>query len=231
MFDSSDDRTERKEDEDEDDEEGEDVEKPAPVDLEDDDIKNPGEIGDLVGALGLKFFPDLDRLDNQDICPSLKNFDLGDPAGTLDIPFLKTLEERNENEEHAHANGGVDGNDGHDTGNGMAFGYDDGAGIGGDDDMTMAFGEGGEAWANETIGDAADRFMGPTKKPMGMGGSDSQAEFDNSMSRDFTVGFGTGHEDILAYFDDALRKNWAGPEHWKIRRIKGLSLYTLLDYH
>jgi condensin complex subunit 2 len=28
------------------------------------------------------------------------------------------------------------------------------------------------------------------------------------------------HENILNYFDTALHKNWAGPEHWKIARIK-----------
>ena len=28
------------------------------------------------------------------------------------------------------------------------------------------------------------------------------------------------HEDILSYFDTALQKNWAGPEHWRIRKIK-----------
>ena len=29
-----------------------------------------------------------------------------------------------------------------------------------------------------------------------------------------------GHEDVLSYFDQALHKNWAGPEHWRIRKIK-----------
>jgi condensin complex subunit 2 len=29
-----------------------------------------------------------------------------------------------------------------------------------------------------------------------------------------------GHEDVLSYFDQALQKNWAGPEHWRIRKIK-----------
>ena len=32
-----------------------------------------------------------------------------------------------------------------------------------------------------------------------------------------------GHEDILSYFDNALRKTWAGPEHWRIRRIKDIN--------
>lgn len=28
--------------------------------------------------------------------------------------------------------------------------------------------------------------------------------------------------DIMAYFDETLRKNWAGPEHWRVQRIKNL---------
>ncbi|KAF9963424.1 hypothetical protein BGZ65_003489 [Modicella reniformis] len=28
-----------------------------------------------------------------------------------------------------------------------------------------------------------------------------------------------GHSDIYSYFDSALMRNWAGPEHWKLRRI------------
>lgn len=28
--------------------------------------------------------------------------------------------------------------------------------------------------------------------------------------------------DIMAYFDQSLKSNWAGPEHWKVKRVKGL---------
>ncbi|KAF5132109.1 hypothetical protein DV495_001611 [Geotrichum candidum] len=28
--------------------------------------------------------------------------------------------------------------------------------------------------------------------------------------------------DIMTYFDETLRKNWAGPEHWRVQRIKNL---------
>jgi condensin complex subunit 2 len=61
-----------------------------------------GEI-DIAG-LTSKFFPDLDKLDEQDICPSLKSFDLGDAAGSLDIPFLKAPEDwrdKPQNEENS----------------------------------------------------------------------------------------------------------------------------------
>jgi condensin complex subunit 2 len=32
-----------------------------------------------------------------------------------------------------------------------------------------------------------------------------------------------GHDDILSYFDEALQKNWAGPEHWRIKKIKDVN--------
>jgi condensin complex subunit 2 len=40
-------------------------------------------------ALGLKFLPDLSLLDTQDVCPSLKKFELGNGDASLDLPFLK----------------------------------------------------------------------------------------------------------------------------------------------
>ena len=32
-----------------------------------------------------------------------------------------------------------------------------------------------------------------------------------------------GHQEMLSYFDNALQKNWAGPEHWRIRRMKDIT--------
>lgn len=34
---------------------------------------------------------------------------------------------------------------------------------------------------------------------------------------------GAQEGDIMAYFDETLRKNWAGPEHWKVQKIKGIT--------
>jgi condensin complex subunit 2 len=109
----------------------------------------------------------------------------------------------------------------------MVFGFDAGFGIAdGDDDGNgdiMGFGEGGEAWANETIADAAQRFMSPAKRPLlGLGG---EADGLGADGKDYMVGFGGGAEDILSYFDETLKKNWAGPEHWRIRKLKGSQLH------
>jgi len=191
-----------------------------------------------VGALGLKFFPNLDKLEEQDICPSLKNFDLGDPTGSMDIPFLKAPEDwRQEKDkpEDSHAAGDV---------SGIYLDDDNPAGFDDDDDGLLGnfdipadtgFGEGGEAWARDAAIDTRMRVHDAGLDNDGMGGGDGEdgdgmgagafdpetGEYVISMDRlGKTQG---GHDDILSYFDEALQKNWAGPEHWRIRKIKDVN--------
>ncbi|KAH6660082.1 condensin complex subunit 2/barren [Truncatella angustata] len=175
-----------------------------------------------IGALGAKFFPDLGILETQDVCPSLKTFDLGDPSGSLDIPFLRAPED--------WQNQGKDGDESHTTGDksGMfidddnPLGFDDMTNMGGFDVVDAAFGEGGEAWAREA---ALEPQMRPynVANEDGIGGDGSAIDDENG---DYIVRMAHGkdtdkmHEDILGYFDQALQKNWAGPEHWRIRKIK-----------
>lgn len=180
---------------------------------------------DITG-LAAKYFPDLSRLDEQDVCPSMKTFDLGDANGSMDLPFLKAPDDwkqdsNNDQDEQAGNRSGVFLDEDN------ALGFDD------DDDGNMAgfdlppetgFGEGGEAWANELARDPQARVH-----TIGAGdGSDNGAEGDdgaiNTEERQYAVSMmhagGEGQENILSYFDEALNKNWAGPEHWRIRRIK-----------
>lgn len=49
----------------------------------------------------------------------------------------------------------------------------------------------------------------------------------NTGGNSLQVGFGSGTNgnngvDIMAYFDESLKSNWAGPEHWKIKKVKML---------
>ncbi|KAK7941060.1 Condensin complex subunit 2 [Apiospora aurea] len=178
-----------------------------------------------IGALGAKFFPDLGILDAQDVCPSLKNFDLGDPSGSLDIPFLRAAEDWKDQE-----NDDDDELEGAGNKSGMfidddnPMGFDDMTAMGGFD---VAFGEGGEAWAREA---ALDPQMRPYSVPLedGMEGGDGVDGIDNE-NGEYVISMNhskTGekvHEDLLSYFDQALQKNWAGPEHWRIRKIKDAS--------
>ncbi|KAL3417858.1 barren protein [Phlyctema vagabunda] len=184
-----------------------------------------------IGALGSKFFPRLERLEEQDICPSLKNFDLSDPTGSMDIPFLKAPEDWREDKDKAEddAHGGL--------GNKTGIFLDDDNPVGFDDDddgllgnfdlpADTGFGEGGEAWARDAAIEPRLRVHDAGYDNDGMGGEDGDAAggFD-PVSGDYAVTMENGksmggHDDILSYFDEALQKNWAGPEHWRIRKIK-----------
>lgn len=204
-----------------------------PIDEEEEDV----EID--IGALGARFFPNLDILEEQDVCPSLKNFDLGDPSGSMDIPFLKAPEdwrqEKDKPEEEDHH---------HTVGDKSGFFLDDEnpAGFDDDDDGLLGnfdipadagFGEGGEAWARDAA--IETRMRVHSIENDGMGGMDGD-DGDGAEAGAFDPETGEyvvslehgaktqgGHDDILSYFDEALQKNWAGPEHWRIRKIKDVN--------
>lgn len=171
-----------------------------------------------IAPLASKFFPDLDLLSQQDICPSLKDFELGDPNGSLDIPFLKAHEDWKNEKSNA---GGANDPSGIMLDDDNAVGFDDddaslaGFDLGGD----AGFGDGGEVWAREAA-------LEPTLRThrLDQDGDESNKGEGESFNEDFyAISLShqpANHENILSYFDNALQKNWAGPEHWKIRRIK-----------
>ncbi|KAF2968743.1 hypothetical protein GQX73_g4840 [Xylaria multiplex] len=151
-----------------------------------------------ISALGFKFFPDLSRLDEQDIC--------GDE------------------DEDEDGLGGAGNKSGMFIDEDNPVGFDDMTAMGGFDVAEVAFGEGGEAWAREAA-------LEPQTRPYniglddGMAGGEGVEGFDDEnadyvVSMNHTKNGDKAHEDILSYFDQALQKNWAGPEHWRIRKIK-----------
>ena len=187
-------------------------------------------------ALRSAFFPDLDKLDEQDICPSLKNFDLGDPAASLNIPFLKAQEDwQQEREDSEHEGPRQNAGLGDQTGiyvdehNAAGFDDDDGALAGFDLAADAGFGEGGEAWARDAAigpqlriddGNYGGNDANTTSDGVGVGVGDFDPDGNT-----YVVSLNHGkqernHEDILSYFDGSLQKNWAGPEHWRIKRLK-----------
>ncbi|ROT36831.1 barren [Sodiomyces alkalinus F11] len=183
-----------------------------------------------LGALGARFFPHLGRLDELDICPSLKTFELGNASGSLDIPFLKAPEDWRDQDPDNHT--APDLNLGDKSGmfidgdNAAGFDDDDDDGIGlGAFDMgaaDVAFGEGGEAWAKEAALEPQMRVYNAVDG--GGEGGDALGQ----ATGDYMVSMAHGknnnpdklHEDILGYFDQALQKNWTSAEHWRIRKIK-----------
>ncbi len=205
------------------------------VDTNDENPSTQAQTKDIdIRTLGAKFFSDLARLDEQDICPSLKNFDLGDPAGSLDIPFLKSPEDWRQESNSPVKGGGLGDQTGIFLDGDNVAGFEDDDGILGGFDMggDAGFGEGGEAWAKNAAIEPETHFRdvgfeeggndeGEAGDGMGVGDFDPESnQYTVSLHHQKREG---GHEDILSYFDNALQKNWAGPEHWRIRRIKDIN--------
>jgi len=194
-----------------------------------------------IDALASKFFPDLSILDSQDICPSMKSFALGDPSSDLTIPFLKPPEDWRDANKDKPPILSPEINLGDQTGifldgtNAAGFDDDDDDGgvLGGFDlPPHTGFGEGGEAWAKEAALEPMLRASRTDDDGLGSDGAQdgiAVGDFDPANPQGDAYGVslnhrdGNDHENILAYFDNALksqRAGWAGHEHWRIRKIK-----------
>lgn len=186
-----------------------------------------------ISTLATRFFPDLTRLDTQSICPSLQTFELGDGHGTLDLPFLKAADDWRKSHEDTHHD-----SDNDDARSGIVL--DDDNALGFDDDVagfdlpaSTGFGEGGEAWAKEAhiapqmrVGVVA---LGSEGEGDALPGAEGEGEVGTFSAHGAASAYGVTlthrpgadeHDNILSYFDAAMAKNWAGPEHWKIAKIK-----------
>ena len=182
-----------------------------------------------INSLGAKFFPDLAKLDEQDISPSLKDLDLGDPTGSMVLPLLKAPEDWRQEKDSP-----VKGNLGDQTGvfldgdNVAEFEDDDGVLGGFEFGGDAGFGEGGDAWVKHAAIEPQTYIQGTTfDKGITVRGEEEVGDLDPNDNQ-YAVSLhhkqrSAGHEDILSYFDNALQKNWAGPEHWRIRRIKDMN--------
>lgn len=174
-----------------------------------------------IDALGLRFFPNLDKLDEQDICPSLKTFEVEGASDNMNIPFLKAAEDWKKDHE-ANAMPTPPPEDGMPAWNDD----DDGEGLGGFDVAAdVGFGEGGEAWAKDAAIHTQHRPFNTAFDAEGdeTGDGDVGGYDPDSAQYGVTLAQSDQQDNILAYFDQALSKNWAGPEHWRIRKIKDAS--------
>jgi condensin complex subunit 2 len=167
-------------------------------------------------ALGAKFFPNLSIIDEQDICPSLKTFELGGADGSLELPFLKAPEDWRQD---THQDSGSP------AGDAGLGGFDDDDDILGGLDMVndVGFGDGGEAWAKDAALDPQMRVHAVNSIEGTNDSDDLDADgegLEPGAKYAFSIARGDEQQNILDYFDKALQKNWAGPEHWKIRRVK-----------
>lgn len=218
VFDSSDDVQQT---------EGEPVEEP-PNEHADDRTRLDEDQAVDVTSLGIKFLPDLSLLDELDVCPSLKTFELGGGDEPLDIPFLKAPEDWRK-EQAATKNSPE--NDPPPVDFGVLSGFDDdegGINDAFDAAADVGFGEGGEAWAKDA---AISTFARPANAEQV---NEDELDPENGVRTvDAFKTDGTRYGvsldqrpqneqeiNVLNYFDEALRKNWAGPEHWRINKVK-----------
>jgi condensin complex subunit 2 len=202
-------------------------ETPAPERLgqeedEEEETDEPSEDAIIdISGLAARYFPDLSRVDDQDICPSMKAFELGDASASTDLPFLKAVEDdeaskQDEDDEAANQSGMfLDGDNAPDFG-------DDGD-VGFDLPPETGFGEGGELWANQIALEPQARVHNIEEAEgdeEGGEAGDGEPSADDPYALTHNQKPGQEQENILSYFDEALKKNWAGPEHWRIRRVK-----------
>ncbi|SCZ97822.1 BZ3500_MvSof-1268-A1-R1_Chr3-3g06394 [Microbotryum saponariae] len=209
VFDAGDARLDKADDDDDDDE-----------DDEDDVLENEDIECDLT-RLTTRCFPDgLDTLEDMVLCPSLASFRFS-PDANLDLGILQNPD--NDDEELAQLTqraalpgGRTGGDNAHDNElNGQDYGFDDQREFGGSNDND----DGGADGAVDFFADepGAGRPFDPSRddSPGFMGGGQDGDGGELVMSME--NGSGDGH--LFDLLDAGLSKNWAGPEHWKMRRL------------
>lgn len=182
-----------------------------------------------MGSSFAEFIPDLASLASRNISVTLADFKFtADPSQAFDMAFLA------DREDDELLGGGDEDDDGFAPGpstggpvtdffgdDNDALAFDDGGG-GGDDGM--GFGDGG-ADDMDIDGDDEGVFGGSGGPMAGARGPTVLAPFDPSRQHAggdglvmAMVGDKEGGSMMLDYFDQGF-KNWAGPEHWKLRRV------------
>lgn len=142
------------------------------------------------------FFSDITNLDSLSICPSLGILQNSLEELSSTSKFIKDIETiRIEEDEGAFAGDIVD----YDNG-------DDGLDIGIEDyqDSVLEFGVPNFGDWSSSVEQEGEAGLSPPAPGQSL--ATSKVSYETN---------------IMAYFDETLRKNWIGPEHWKVQRIKG----------
>ncbi|KAG0208641.1 hypothetical protein BGX28_000449 [Mortierella sp. GBA30] len=222
IFDAGDARDEGDDDDDENEDE---EEEESPESLEQSEKEKKSKRKNEVEAamidiqrLRSRFLPALNQIFEKDICPSLKDFQL---TGTsdMDFSFLKRFQGDGDDEDegqdsdtpHNHINDFDD--DGDDNDFGMPDFYDDTE----QDNVLVPDqdDEGLEVVEHHVVEDA----FGDLDQQIAIQRA-APPPADNNMIVETDDLLGKGQVDMYSYFDSALLRNWAGPEHWKLRRIQ-----------
>ena len=180
---------------------------------------------DLQTHLLEHFLPNLDVIDEQEISQSLESFAFGRDSFSMDDSALF----RNSQPTHVDVDDDDDENDG--------FGYDQDFGHTMDVDgiSPSAAGEdffiGDQAVPDEFNADFGADFAGDGDTASVNGSEGAQGDsrpsgpfvpFDPRRvpnEREMVMAINEDGEGMMNYFDPSYLKNWAGPEHWKLRKV------------
>ncbi|KAI0044766.1 barren [Auriscalpium vulgare] len=185
---------------------------------DDEDMLEPEDEVDLA-TLRQDFLPDLDALDDKAISHSLADFSFSRDPFAVDEPALfrdDTL--------HPPA---VDDDDDNDYGGGPAFGEMD---VDGPPPPEEDFFTGDQAAGDDFGGEGMspdygeDGENGSVGAQAGHAGPGGFIPFDPRRApneRDLVLAMTDADADggMMDYFDPSFVKNWAGPEHWKLRKV------------
>lgn len=167
---------------------------------EDEDMEDAGADSCSLQQLRSKFFPDLSVLATQSICPSASMIEaaLKDPSNLPEGLQLDNIPDPASSMPEVDYGGDDDDADDAVLGD---FGFDDIGEGGPAEDFDFGYNPMAEQYAEI-----------PQDMPTSAGGvGPSDPRYRPTINEG----------DLLAYFDHTLKKNWAGPEHWKVQRLRG----------
>ncbi|KAF9971713.1 hypothetical protein BGZ73_005242 [Actinomortierella ambigua] len=186
-----------------------------------------------IQRLRAKFLPALNTIFERDICPSLKDFPL---SGTseMDLSFMKRFQDdgddyvepersasRKEDIPPERVDFDEDDNmpDFEDGGYSFPDDEDDHL-VDGDQIMEASVGDNGDAGEMvDAFGDLDAQIAARHQAPAPLASAATAAADDENLMGGAGGLVDDGQLDLYSHFDSALLRNWAGPEHWKLRRI------------
>ena len=172
------------------------------------------------------FFPDLEVLDRKAISHSLEGFSFSSDSWALDEATLF----RDDTPVHDVAGNEVDGFEPGSTGD-----FDGGNSALPEEDFFMGDHTAGDDFGGDDLGpggyNAEDGENGSVDPQAGTEGTQNVA-FDprrapNERALIMAMTDADGDGGMLDYFDQSLLKNWAGPQHWKLRKAVRRRPYSL----
>lgn len=184
--------------------------------------------------------PPLDTLDERTIAQDLSEFRFSSDPTNLDFAFLSKNrdddDDLNESSHRIFVKGGAaefgygagGGDDDSDHGGPMDFdmggGGDDMGGGGGTEDFFTGENAAADVFGGDPVpytpydGDEDEGRAGQPGGPMGGMEPFDPRRAPNERNLVMALNMDEDQNEMLDYFDSKFMKNWAGPEHWKLRR-------------